>query len=77
MWREPGNPFREWDNKIVAFPFFHSFHDCIQLFHDGWIVAVLPISHEVFLQAVHDENVRAPDCHDTSVVLQQFSVQVW
>ncbi len=48
MWCEPCDPFWEWDNKVVAFLFVHGFHDCVKFFHDGWVVTMLPIGHEVF-----------------------------
>ncbi len=48
VWYEPGNLCGEWDNKFVAFLFVHSFHDCIEILHDGWVVIMLPIGHEVF-----------------------------
>ncbi len=77
VWHEPGNPSRERDAKIVLFLFVHGFHDCIKFLHDGWVVAVLPVGHEVFPRAFCIENVRAPSCHGMLVVLQQFVVHVW
>ncbi len=49
VWHQSGNPCRERDNKIVAFLFVCGFHDCVDFLHDGWVVDVLPIGHEVFL----------------------------
>ncbi len=49
VWCELGNPCREQDNKIVAFLFVHGFHECIKFLHDGWVVTVWPIGHEIFL----------------------------
>ncbi len=48
VWYEPGNPSGEQDNEIIAFLFVHGFHDCIKFLCDGWVVAILPICHEIF-----------------------------
>ncbi len=77
VWREPGNPGWKWDDKIVALLFLHGFHDRIKFLHDGWVVTVLPIGHEVFLQAVRIGYVWSSGCHDMAVVLQQFTIYVW
>ncbi len=76
MWCELSDPGQEQDNEIVLFLFVHGFHYFVEFFHDGWVVAVLPIGHEVFPQAVCIENVRAPGSHDPSIVLQQVAVHV-
>ncbi len=73
---ESGNLRWQQYNKIVAFFFVHGFHDSIKFLHDGWVVAVSPIGHEVFPQAVCVEYIRAPGCHDAVVALQQFAINI-
>ncbi len=77
MWCELSDPGQEQDNEIVLFLFVHGFHDFVEFFHDGWVVAMLPIGHEVFPHAVCIENIGTPGCHDVAIMLQQFAIHIW
>ncbi len=43
VWCELSDAGQKGNNDIVLLLFLHGFHDSVKFFHDGWVVAVLPI----------------------------------
>ncbi len=68
---KPTKPVRNVNHVVVEFLFVHCGHDLAYLCVDGEVVAFSPIQERVIACGRGVEVVRAPDCHDEGVVLNE------